>query len=305
MGGLRRYMPVTFATAWIGTLALVGTPFFSGFYSKDAIIEAVKEAAHGGGWVQAYAMWAVLLGVFVTAFYSFRLLYLTFHGKERFVVDDHHDGHAADAHGDHEDHGHHEPGHLAHAPHETPWVVTVPLVLLAIPSLAIGYFTIQPMLFGDWFSGAIVVEASRDVVARLGAEFHGPAAFALHGFMTPAFWLAFAGFAAATFLYLLRPDLPPRVASALRPLVTVLEKKYWFDEAYQAVFARGSLLLGRGLWKGGDVAVIDEGIVNGSAAVIGRISGIVRWVQSGYLYHYAFAMILGLIALLGAFVWSR
>jgi NADH-quinone oxidoreductase subunit L len=184
-------------------------------------------------------------------------------------------------------------------------VVTVPLVLLAIPSLAIGYFTIQPMLFGDWFSGAIVVEASRDVVARLGAEFHGPAAFALHGFMTPAFWLAFAGFAAATFLYLLRPDLPPRVASALRPLVTVLEKKYWFDEAYQAVFARGSLLLGRGLWKGGDVAVIDEGIVNGSAALVGRISGIVRWIQSGYLYHYAFAMILGLIALLGAFVWSR
>ncbi len=306
MGGLRKYMPVTFATAWIGTLALVGTPFFSGFYSKDAIIEAVKEAAHGGGWVQTYAMWAVLLGVFVTAFYSFRLLYLTFHGKERFVVDPHPgEGAGHDDHDGHDDHAHHEPGHLAHAPHETPWVVTVPLVLLAIPSLLIGYFTIQPMLFGDWFSGAIVVDASRDVVARLGAEFHGPAAFALHGFATPAFWLAFAGFAAATWLYLLRPHLPARVAHALRPLVTILEKKYWFDEAYQAVFARGSLLLGRGLWKGGDVAVIDDGIVNGAAALVGRVSGIVRWVQSGYLFHYAFAMILGLIALLGAFVWSR
>jgi NADH-quinone oxidoreductase subunit L len=308
MGGLRKYMPVTFATAWIGTLALVGTPFFSGFYSKDAIIEAVKEAAHGGGWVQAYAMWAVLLGVFVTAFYSFRLLYLTFHGKERFVVDAHEGGehHGHDSHDDsHDAHDHGRPGHLEHAPHETPWVVTAPLVLLAIPSLLIGYFTIQPMLFGDWFSGAITVDASRDVVARLGAEFHGPAAFALHGFMTPAFWLAFAGFAAATFLYLLRPDLPARIASALHPLVTLLEKKYYFDEAYQAVFARGSLLLGRGLWKGGDVAVIDQGIVNGSAALVGRISGIVRWIQSGYLYHYAFAMILGLIALLGAFVWSR
>ncbi|MCE3001597.1 MAG: NADH-quinone oxidoreductase subunit L [Xanthomonadaceae bacterium] len=307
MGGLRKYMPITFATAWIGTLALVGTPFFSGFYSKDAIIEAVKEAAHHGGWVQQYAMWAVLLGVFVTAFYSFRLLYLAFHGKERFVVESHHDGdHHGDAHDDHDDaHGHHEPGHLAHPPHETPWVVTLPLVLLAIPSVVLGWFAIQPMLFGDWFAGAIVVDPARDVIARLGAEFHGPTAFALHGFQTPAFWLAFAGFAAATVLYLLRPDLPSRFAAALRPLVTMLEKKYWFDEAYQAVFARGSLLLGRGLWKGGDVAVIDDGLVNGSAAVVARLAGVLRWLQSGYLYHYAFAMILGLIALLGAFLWSR
>jgi NADH-quinone oxidoreductase subunit L len=305
MGGLRKYMPVTFATAWIGTLALVGTPFFSGFYSKDAIIEAVKEAAHGGGWVQQYALWAVLAGVFVTAFYSFRLLYLAFHGKERFVVDAQHEAHADGAHGDLDDHGHQAPGHLAHAPHETPWVVTLPLVLLAIPSVALGFFAIRPLLFGDWFAGAIAVDPTRDVVAKLGAEFHGPLAFALHGFQTPAFWLAFAGFAAATFLYLLRPDLPPRIAAALRPLVTVLAKKYWFDEAYQAVFARGSLLLGRGLWKGGDVAVIDGGIVNGSAAVVARAAGLVRLLQSGYLYHYAFAMILGLIALLGAFVWSR
>jgi len=187
----------------------------------------------------------------------------------------------------------------------TPWVVTLPLVLLAIPSVVLGWFAIQPMLFGDWFAGAIVVDPARDVIARLGAEFHGPTAFALHGFQTPAFWLAFAGFAAATVLYLLRPDLPSRFAAALRPLVTMLEKKYWFDEAYQAVFARGSLLLGRGLWKGGDVAVIDDGLVNGSAAVVARLAGVLRWLQSGYLYHYAFAMILGLIALLGAFLWSR
>ncbi len=313
MGGLRKYMPITFATAWIGTLALVGTPFFSGFYSKDAIIEAVKAAAEGGSWVNTYALWAVLAGVFVTAFYSFRLLYLTFHGKERFVVEpahgvDHAHGsaHADDGAGhDHDDHAIHQPGHLAHAPHESPWVVTLPLVLLAIPSLAIGFFSIQPLLFGGYFGDAIVVAPANDVVARLGAEFHGPVAFALHGLQAPAFWLAFAGFAAATWLYLLQPAMAPRFANALRPLVTVLERKYWFDEVYQLVFARGSLLLGRGLWKGGDVAIIDNGMVNGSAAVIGYLSGLLRQLQSGYLYHYAFAMILGLIALMGAFVWSR
>ncbi len=309
MGGLRRYMPVTFATAWIGTLALVGTPFFSGFYSKDAIIEAVHAAAHHGGWVQQYALWAVLAGVFVTAFYSFRLLYLTFHGKERFTVDAHHgEGAAHDAHGGHDEdhgHGHHTPGHLAHAPHESPWVVTLPLVLLAIPSVAIGFFTIDAMLFGGWFGGAITVAEGRDVVAGIGEHFHGPVAFALHALQSSAFWLAFAGFACATWLYLLAPGLPARIAGTLRPLVTLLERKYYFDEFYQAVFARGSLLLGRGLWKGGDVAVIDDGIVNGLAAVVARLSGLLRWMQSGYLYHYAFAMILGLIALLGAFVWSR
>jgi len=313
MGGLRKYMPITFVTAWIGTLALVGTPFFSGFYSKDAIIEVVKEAAHAGSWVNTYALWAVLAGVFVTAFYSFRLLYLTFHGKERFVVasahgaDLAHASHDGDRHDapDHDDHSRHQPGHLAHAPHESPWVVTLPLILLAIPSLVIGFFTIQPLLFGGYFGDAIVVTPANDVVGKLGAQFHGPVAFALHALQSPAFWLAFAGFAAATWLYLLQPAMAPRIAQALRPLVTVLERKYWFDEVYQAVFARGSLLLGRGLWKGGDVALIDNGLVNGSAALISRLSGLLRQLQSGYLYHYAFAMILGLIALMGAFVWSR
>jgi NADH-quinone oxidoreductase subunit L len=308
MGGLRRYMPVTFATAWIGTLALVGTPFFSGFYSKDAIIEAVKAAAENGSWVHVYAMVAVLAGVFVTAFYSFRLLYLTFHGKERFVVDAHdtHDAHGHDAHADdHDEHPHHEPGHLAHAPHETPWVVTLPLVLLAIPSIAIGYFTIGPMLFGGFFGDAITVLPQHDRLAELGAEFHGPLAFALHGFMTPAFWLAFAGFASATYIYLFNPAIAAGARKALAPIVRVLENKYGFDDLYQAVFARGSVLLGRGLWRGGDVAVIDGGIVNGSAAVVDRLAGILRTLQSGYLYHYAFAMILGLIVLLGGFLLAR
>ncbi len=294
MGGLRKRMPVTYWTGLVGTLALVGTPFFSGFYSKDIIIEAVAASQRAGA---GYAYWCVMIGVFVTAFYSFRLLYLAFHGKERFVVEAHAHGEAA-GHDGHDGH-HHAPGHLAHAPHESPWVVTVPLVLLAIPSLAIGFLTIGPMLFGDFFQGAIVVREANDVVGRLGHHFHGPVAFALEGFRHWPFWIALAGFAAATWLYLLQPGLAPRLRSAFAPIVRVLERKYGFDDLYQALFARGSLLLGRGFWKGGDVAVIDNGMVNGSAAVVDRVSSVVRWVQSGHLYDYAFAMILGLIALLG------
>ena len=296
MGGLRKRMPVTYWTGLVGTLALVGTPFFSGFYSKDIIIEAVAESQRAGA---GYAFWCVMIGVFVTAFYSFRLLYLTFHGKERYVVAAHDDGHAPDAADAGHDAHHHAQGHLEHAPHESPWVVTVPLVLLAIPSLAIGFLTIGPMLFGDFFQGAIVVREANDVVGRLGHHFHGPVAFALEGFRHWPFWIALAGFAAATWLYLLQPGLAPRLRSAFAPIVRVLENKYGFDDLYQALFARGSLLLGRGFWKGGDVAVIDNGMVNGSAAVVDRVSSVVRWVQSGHLYDYAFAMILGLIALLG------
>jgi len=300
MGGLRKAMPITFWTAWAGTLALTGLPFSSGFYSKDFIIEAAGEAAKHGGWVQQYGYYAVLLGVFVTALYSFRLLYLTFHGTPRYVVEEHHD----EAHGDgHDDHAEHVPGHLAHAPHETPWVVTVPLVLLAIPSLLIGFLTVQPMLFGGFFGDALFVREAHDPLRILGHEFHGPVAFALHGFTQPPFFLALAGFALATYLYLFNPGLADRIKAGLRPLATVLERKYGFDELYQLVFARGSLLLGRGLWKGGDVAVIDNGIVNGSAAVVDRFSTILRRIQSGFLYDYAFALILGLIALAGAFLW--
>ncbi len=322
MGGLKKYMPITYWTAVLGTLALVGTPFFSGFYSKDAIIEAVHHAAEHGSGAYTYAYWCVLLGVFVTALYSFRLLYMTFHGKERFVVaahhgDDHgkaahadssdhsdgHDQHHSDAHDD--DHGHHEPGHLEHAPHESPWVVTVPLILLAIPSICIAWFFVQPMLFGGFFDGAIVVAPQHDVLARIGEDFHGVVAFALHGMTAPPFWFAFAGFAVATYVYLFNPSVADKAAKLFAPIVRLLERKYGFDELYQFVFAKGSLLLGRGFWKWGDARLIDGWIVNGSATVIDRSAGILRWIQSGYLYHYAFAMILGLIALLGAFLWLR
>jgi len=293
MGGLRKYMPITWVTMWLGSLALAGAPGFAGFFSKDAIIEAVHESNRFGS---GYAYFCVLAGVFVTALYSFRLLYLTFHGKERFVVDAHH------SHHHHEDH-HHAPGHLAHAPHESPWVITLPLLLLAVPSVIIGWFTIGPMLFEGWFGGAIRVHAVNDVLAGVGHEFHGPMAMVLHGFMQPPFWLALAGFAAATWIWLLNPDIADRVKGALRPVFSVLDHKYWIDEFYQAVFARGGIAFGRALWKGGDVGLIDGALVNGSVSLVDRIAAAIRRVQSGYLYHYAFAMIVGLIALLGGVWW--
>jgi NADH-quinone oxidoreductase subunit L len=299
MGGLRKYMPITWITMWLGSLALAGAPGFAGFFSKDAIIEAVGESHR---WGAGYAYFCVMAGVFVTALYSFRLLYMTFHGNERFVVDAHH-GHGHDDHADHGSHGHHEPGHLAHAPHESPWVITLPLVLLAIPSVVIGWFTIGPMLFEGWFGAAIRVTEHNDVLKELGHEFHGAWAMVLHGFTQAPFWIAFAGFAVATYIWLLNPGIADKAKNALRPLYDVLANKYWIDEIYQAVFARGGVALGRGLWKGGDVGVIDGVVVNGSAAVVGRVSATVRWLQSGYLYHYAFAMILGLIALLGGLWW--
>jgi len=300
MGGLKKYMPITFITGWIGTLALTGFPGFSGFFSKDAIIEAVHESHRFGS---GYAYFCVLIGVFVTALYSFRLIYLTYHGKERFVVEhkahghghDHHDAHA-DEHGD--DHGHHEPGHLEHAPHESPWVVTLPLILLAIPSVVIGWLTIGPMLFGDFFAGAIVVKEGGPL-AELAHEWHGPGAMLLHGLMGLPFWFAVAGFAVATYVYMFNQAIADRAAKMFAPLYRLLQNKYGIDDLYFAIFARGGLKLGRGLWRGGDVAVIDDGIVNGSAALVQRIAATVRRLQSGYLYHYAFAMILGLIVLLG------
>jgi NADH-quinone oxidoreductase subunit L len=288
MGGLRRYMPITYVTMWIGTLALVGMPGFAGFFSKDAIIEAVHESTR---WGSGYAYWCVLLGVFVTAFYSFRLLYLTFHGKERFVVE--HGKH----HG-HDDHGHHEPGHLAHAPHESPWVVTLPLILLAIPSLVIGWMTVGSILHGDYFG-----EAIRGAAEQGGEAFTGPLAMTLHGFSQWPFMLALSGFLLATYIYLFNPALADKAKKALHPLWSLLDHKYWFDEFYQAVFARGGMALGRGLWKGGDVGVIDNVLIDGTSAGVGRIAAAVRWVQSGYLYTYAFAMILGLVVLLGGLWW--
>ena len=304
MGGLRKYMKWTYATTLIGTLALVGTPFLSGYYSKDSIIEAAHFATAQGGWVQHYAYWAVLLGVFITSFYSFRLLYLTFHGKERFRETV---GHGHDEH----DRGH-DDHHGPHEPHESPWVVTVPLVLLAIPSIAIGFLTVGPMVFGDFFAGAISVLPQHDSLAGVADKLwrgeHGwlsaAIGFGLHFYVSPAFWLAFAGFAAASYLYLFNPALATRLRSTFALPVRILENKYGFDDFNQAVFARGSVRLGRLFWKAGDTAAIDGVMVNGSVALVDRISQIVRQLQSGLMYHYAFAMILGLIALLGALIWS-
>ena len=293
MGGLRKYMPITWITMWAGSIALVAVPFTSGFYSKDAIIEAVGESHR---WGAHYAYFCVMAGVLVTGLYTFRQMYLTFHGKERFTIAEHH-GHGHD----HDDHGHHEPGVLAHAPKESPWVVTLPLVLLAIPSLLVGFFTIGPLLFGNWFGSAIHVEAANDVLAEMGAEFHGPLAMALHGFTQMPFWLLLAAFIICTYIYLFNPAMAGKIKAALKPLWTVLDRKYWVDNVYFALFARGGVMLGRGFWKASEQGVIDGAMVNGSVGVVHRVAATMRRLQSGYLYHYAFAMILGLILLLGGY----
>ena len=308
MGGLRKYMPITFVTSLLGTLALVGTPFFSGFYSKDTIIEAAHHhAAEHANWVAQYANMAVLLGAFVTSFYSFRLLYLTFFGEGRFRDAHAHDAHGHDGHAHDDDHGHHG-HHGVHEPHESPWVVTVPLVLLAIPSVLIGFFTVGPMLFGTdvmghvkqlpFFLGAIEVLSENDVVAALGAElWHGPVAFALHGFKAPAFLLALMGFLLATLLYLVKPEWRAGINRTLALPIRVLENKYWMDDLWIGGLAGGGLGLGK-LSRLFDSKVIDGVAVNGSAGLVGLAAGLIRKLQSGYLYHYAFAMILGLVALL-------
>ncbi|HEY0197727.1 MAG TPA: NADH-quinone oxidoreductase subunit L [Rhodanobacter sp.] len=290
MGGLRRYMPITWITMWIGSLALVAVPFTSGFYSKDAIIEAVGESHR---WGSHYAYFCVMAGALVTGLYTFRQMYLTFHGKERFKVVAHH------GHGHHD--GHHEPGVLEHAPKESPWVVTLPLVLLAIPSLLVGFFTVGPVLFGNWFGRAIHVDEANNVLAELGQEFHGSLAMALHGFTQLPFFLVLAAFAITTYIYLFNPALAGKIKNALKPLWTVLDRKYWVDNVYFAVFARGGVALGRGFWKVGEQGAIDGAMVNGSVSVVHRIAALARRLQSGYLYHYAFAMILGLILLMGGY----
>jgi len=291
MGGLKKYMPITYWTCLIGSLALIGFPGTAGFFSKDALIEAVHESHIPGA---TYAYWCVFLGVFITAFYSFRLVFMTFHGPERFAAHGH-EGHGHDGHDDHA-HGH------GGKPHESPWVVTLPLVLLAIPSLFIGWPTIQPLLFGDYFQGAIFVADHHDVLGHLGGEFHGTLAFLLHALTQPPVYLALAGVVAAWYLYIRRPDLPGKIAAAVSPLYQLLVNKFYFDDLYQALFASGGRNLGAALWRVGDAALIDGVAVNGSARVIGWMSGILRRAQSGYLYHYAFAMIIGLSVLLAWYV---
>ncbi len=292
MGGLRKYMPITWITALLGSLALIGTPFFAGFYSKDSIILAVQASTLPGA---SFAYFAVVAGVFVTAFYSFRMYFLVFHGKENF----HHKPFPGE-HDHHDDHGHHEP----HTPHESPWVVTAPLVLLAIPSVVIGFLAIQPMLFGDFFKDAIIVNtAAHPAMASLAEHFHGAVAMATHGFMTLPFWLAVAGVVTAYLFYMVWPAVPVALGKILRPLVIVLENKYFMDWFNENVLARAARGLGLAAWKGGDQGLIDGLLINGSARGIGGIAGLVRRVQTGHLYWYALVMILGVIGLMSWQLW--
>jgi NADH-quinone oxidoreductase subunit L len=300
MGGVRKYMPITWITSLLGSLALIGTPLFSGFYSKDSIIEAVHFSTLPGA---GFAHFAVLAGVFVTAFYSFRMYFLVFHGKERFdQKPEAHAHHHSDEEPDVQHHGHDDhQGH--HEPHESPWVVTVPLILLAIPSVVIGFLTMGPMLFGDFLKDAIVVDPARHpAMAELANIWHGPVAMVLHAFSTPVLYLAVAGVALAYYMYMVNPALPGRIQSMVRPVYRLLENKYYMDWINENVIARGARLLGVGLWKGGDQALIDGTVVNGSARVVGWFSGISRKLQTGYLYHYALAMILGVFVLMTYFI---
>ena len=291
MGGVRKYMPITWITSLIGSLALIGTPFFAGFYSKDSIIEAVHESHLPAA---GFASFAVLAGVFVTAFYSFRLYFLVFHGKERFDQN-------PDAHHGHDDHGHHGDHH---EPHESPWVVTLPLVLLAIPSVIIGYIGIEPMLFGDFFKDVIFVDGEKhQVMEELAHAFHGSAAMALHAVSTAPFWLALAGVALSYYMYMINPALPAAIKSACKPIYNLLENKYYLDWINENIIARGARGLGLGLWKAGDQAIIDGAVVNGSWKLVGWVAGLVRWIQSGYIYHYALVMILGVFVFMTYFVW--
>ena len=292
MGAVRKYMPITWITSLLGSLALIGTPFFSGFYSKDSIIEAVHESNLAAA---GFANFAVLAGVFVTAFYSFRMYFLVFHGKERY--DQNPDAH----HGDH--HDHHD-DHESHSPHESPWVVTVPLILLAIPSVVIGFMTIQPMLFGEFFKDAIFIDAEKHAgMKALTEAFHGPVAMALHAVSTAPFWLALAGVVVAWYMYLINPAVPAAMGRALRPLVVLLENKYYMDWINENILARGARALGSGLWKVGDRTLIDGLLVNGSWKLVGMVSNWTRKLQTGYLYHYALVMILGIFLLMTYFVW--
>ena len=274
MGGLRKYMPITWITMLIGSLALIGTPFFSGFFSKDTIIEAVRHANIPGAGI---AYWAVLLSVFVTALYSFRLYFLVFHGKPR--MDDHTREHL----------------------HETPWVVTVPLILLAIPSVIAGFW-IDPIVFGDFFNGVIYVSPEHTGLAQVAEHFHGSLSFVMHAFGGPAIYLAIAGVGTAWYVYMKQPDLADKIRQRFNALYTLLVNKYYADDINAVVFAGGARGVGQLLWKVGDVLIIDGLLVNGSAKLVGWTAAVVRRIQTGHLYTYAFSMIIGLLFMLSWFV---
>ncbi len=324
MGGVKKYMPITWITSLIGSLALIGTPFFAGFYSKDSIIEAVGESHIAGS---GFATFAVTVSVFVTALYSFRMFFLVFHGKERFGQAHGHDpavahdaakdaahgaaakldlheasaSHDEDAHdaGAHEEHHGLAPGEK---PHETTWVITLPLILLAIPSVVIGFFTIGPLLYGDFFKDAIAVGENHHAMEKLAEEFHGALAMGLHAFVGAPFWLALAGVVVAWYLYLVNPALPAKIQAKTGWLYRLLDNKYYADRFNEIVFAAGARRLGRGLWRRGDQSFIDGVVVNGSARLVGWFASVVRTAQTGYIYHYAFAMIIGVLALMSWFV---
>ena len=300
MGGLRKYMPITWLTSLLGSLALIGTPFFAGFYSKDSIIDAVRESHL---WGSGFAYFAVVAGVFVTAFYSFRMYFLVFHGKENFrhkpfpVEDagehDHHD----------DDHGHGNHAHV-HAPHESPWVVTFPLIALAIPSVVIGYLTIGPMLFGDFFKGAIFVNGeAHHAMEKLAEEFHGAFAMALHALTSLPFLLALAGVVVAYVFYMVAPGIPSAIKARFGFVYTLLENKYYLDWINENVLARLARMTGTGLWKGGDEGLIDGVLINGSASLVGAVAAKGRELQSGHLYWYALVMIMGVIGLMTWQLW--
>ena len=293
MGGLRKYMPITWITMLLGNLALIGTPLFSGFYSKDSIIEAVHASNLPGS---GFAYFAVLASVFVTAFYAFRQYFIVFHGKERWreAKHDHHD-----------DHGHHHGLKPSDNPHESPWVVTLPLILLAIPSVIIGYIAIEPMLYGDFFKDVIYVNHElHPVMHIMKEEFHGAMAMVSHSLHTPVLYLAIGGVLAAWFLYVKAPQLPAKIAQAFRPVYVLFENKYYLDNIYFAVFAKGTRALGTFFWKAVDTAIIDNGLVNGAAKLVGAVAGQVRRLQTGFIYTYAAAMVSGVLVLIVVFFWQ-
>lgn len=286
MGGLRKYMPITWITSLLGSLALIGTPFLSGFYSKDTIIEAVAESSLPAA---GFASFAVIAGVFVTAFYSFRLYFLVFHGQERFAQN-------PDAH--------HEHNEAHHKPHESPWVVSLPLILLAIPSVVIGYIAIEPMLYGNFFSNVIFVDAAKHpVMDELKHDFHGANAMAVHAISTLPFWLAVAGVLVAYFLYIVKTDWPLKIKKIFSVLFNIMNNKYYLDWFNENIIAKSARVLGLDLWKVVDQTIIDKTIVNGSWRLVGIFSTYVRKLQTGYLYHYALVMILGIFCFMTYFVW--
>jgi NADH-quinone oxidoreductase subunit L len=292
MGGLRRYMPITWLTSLLGSLALIGTPFFSGFYSKDTIIEAVGLSTIPGA---GFAYFAVVAGVFITALYTFRMYFMVFHGKPRF-----------DTQADTQPREYHHVG----VPHESPWVVTLPLILLAILSVVVGYWTIEPMLYGGFFENVIHIDAMRHpVMNELMREFAGAKAMAIHAFSTLIFWLMVAGVALAWLLYVRLPRIPAMIKLYAGPLYTLLDRKYFMDDLYIHGFAKAGRKLGSVFWKIGDVLLIDGAIVNGAANVVGSIAKLTKKLQTGYIYHYAFAMIIGAFVLmtwwLGALFWMQ